>query len=253
MMPALFIGHGSPMNAITDNPYRQEWARLGRDLPRPEAILCVSAHWQTHGLALTDAPQPQTIHDFGGFPRTLNEFDYPVKGSPDLARHVAALLRLEAVALDGNRGLDHGAWSVLAPMYPLADIPVVQLSIDAGRSGLQHLELARKLAPLREEGVLVVGSGNIVHNLGFYDPRKREPYDWAARFDLRLKVLMRAGDFETIAEYEELGPDAELSIHGPEHFVPLLYVLGLKRPMDSLTFFNETVENSMSMTGVLVG
>lgn len=251
-MPAVFIGHGSPMNAIEDTPYRREWARLGRELPKPEAILCVSAHWETEGLAVTESQAPETIHDFGGFPKALQEFRYPAPGEPELARTVTALLRLEQVALDGQRGLDHGAWSVLAGMYPDANVPVVQLSLDRARTGAGHLALARKLAALREEGVLVVASGNIVHNLGFYDPRRREPYDWAARFDALIKRMIVAGDFEGIADYEAL-PDAALSIHGPEHYVPLLYTLGLKHPGEKVTFFNENVENSMSMTGVIVG
>jgi 4,5-DOPA dioxygenase extradiol len=252
-MPAVFVGHGSPMNAIEDTPYRREWERLGRELPRPEAILCVSAHWETEGLAVTASRAPETIHDFGGFPKALQEFEYPAPGDPELARTVVAQLRLEHVALDERRGLDHGAWSVLCGMYPKADVPVVQLSLDRARDGRGHLALARKLSALREEGVLIVGSGNIVHNLGFWDPRRREPYDWAARFDALIKKLIADGDYEAIADYENLGPDAEPSIHGPEHFVPLLYALGVRHPGERVSFFNERVENSMSMTGVHIG
>jgi 4,5-DOPA dioxygenase extradiol len=252
-MPAVFAGHGSPMNAIEDSPYRREWEKLGETIPRPKSILCVSAHWETEGVAVTASEKPETIHDFGGFPRELHEMEYPAPGSAALARRVAALLSPEPVLLDPLRGLDHGAWSVLAAMYPKADVPVVQLSLDATRSGPEHLALAGKLRPLRDEGTLVLATGNIVHNLGFYDPRRREPYDWAARFDAKVKALIGAGDLATLAEFDGLGPDAELAIPSPEHYLPLLYVLAQRKDGEKLAFFNERVENAMSMTSVIVG
>ncbi len=241
------------MNAIEDSAVRREWQALGARLPRPKAILCVSAHWETEGVAVTAAGKPETIHDFGGFPRELHEFTYPAPGSRALAECVAGFLAPEPVALDPRRGLDHGAWSVLAAMYPDAGIPVVQLSLDAARSGPEHFALARKLEPLRGEEVLVLATGNIVHNLGFYDPRRREPYDWAARFDAKVKALIAAGDFATLADLDGLGPDAELAIPSPEHYWPLLYILALRGKGEKLAFFNETVENAMSMTSVLIG
>lgn len=251
--PAVFAGHGSPMNALEDTSARRAWADLGSRLPKPKAILCVSAHWETEGVAVTASKKPETIHDFGGFPRALHEMLYPAPGSPALAGRVAELLKPEAAALDPRRGLDHGAWSVLVAMYPKADVPVVQLSLDATRSGPEHFELAKKLAPLRDENVLVLGSGNIVHNLGMYDPSRREPYEWAARFDAKVKALILAGDFATLAEYDALGPDAELAIPTPEHYLPLLYILALQRQGEKLAFFNEIVENAMAMTSVVVG
>jgi 4,5-DOPA dioxygenase extradiol len=252
-MPAVFAGHGSPMNAVEDTDVRRAWSALGARLPRPKAILCVSAHWETEGVAVTTGEKPGTIHDFRGFPKELHEMAYPAPGSPDLARKVAALLKPEAVALDEQRGLDHGAWSVLASMHPKADVPVVQLSLDSTRSGPEHAALAARLAPLREEGVLVLATGNIVHNLSFYDPRRSEPYDWAARFDKKVKALIEAEDLDTLADYDGLGPDTELAIPSPEHYLPLLYILALRRKGEKLSFFNEAVESSMSMTSVVVG
>ena len=252
-MPAVFAGHGSPMNAIEDSPYRRAWRKLGQTIPRPKAILCVSAHWETDGVAVTAAEKPETIHDFGGFPQELHEMTYPAPGSVALARRAAALLNPELVVLDPRRGIDHGAWSVLAALYPEADVPVVQLSLDMTREGSEHLALAMKLRPLRDEGVLVLATGNIVHNLGFYDPRRREPYDWAARFDAKVKALIQANDLATLAEYDALGPDAELAIPSPEHYLPLLYILAQRKNGEKLAFFNEGVENAMSMTSVIVG
>ncbi|MDD5304450.1 MAG: 4,5-DOPA dioxygenase extradiol [Elusimicrobia bacterium] len=253
LLPAVFAGHGSPMNAIEDSEVRREWAALGARLPRPKAILCVSAHWETEGVAVAASEKPETIHDFRGFPRELHEMIYPATGSPALAKRVVELLGPEPVALDPERGLDHGAWSVLAAMYPDAGIPVAQLGLDMTRSGPEHFELAKRLSPLRDEGVLVLGSGNIVHNLSFYDPRRREPYEWAARFDAKVKALIKAGDFSTLAEHDALGPDAELAIPTPEHYLPLLYILALRRKGEKPSFFNERVENAMAMTSVLIG
>lgn len=253
LLPAVFAGHGSPMNAIEDSAFRREWASLGERIPMPKAILCVSAHWETEGVAVTASEKPVTIHDFRGFPTELHEMVYPAKGSPALASRVAELLSPEPVTLDPKRGLDHGAWSVLAAMYPKADVPVVQLSLDRSRTGPEHLALARKLMPLRSEDVLVIATGNIVHNLGYYDPRRREPFEWAARFDAKVKALIMAGDFATLSDPNGLGPDAGLAIPSPEHYLPLLYILALRRDRENVAFFNEAVENAMAMTSVLVG
>lgn len=250
-MPAVFAGHGSPMNAIEDSPYRRGWQELAKRLPKPKAVLCVSAHWETDGASVTAAERPETIHDFGGFPRALHELVYAAHGSPALARRVKDLV--PEVRLDPRRGLDHGCWGVLYPMYPDASVPVVQLSLDRDLTGDGHLALARRLAPLRDEGVLVLGSGNVVHNLGYWSPRMREPYEWAARFDAKVKALVDEGDFASLADYDALGPDAELAISGPEHFLPLLYPLGLKAEGEKVSYFNDSVENSMSMRGVVVG
>ena len=252
-MPAVFVGHGNPMNAIEDSSFRREWTALGRRLPKPSSILCVSAHWETAGVAVTASESPETIHDFGGFPQALFDVRYPAPGSPALARRVASLLASENVRLDGKRGLDHGAWSVLAALYPAADVPVVQLSLDSSRPGADHYDLARRLAPLRQEGVLVLGTGNIVHNLGFYDPRRHEPYDWAKRFDAKVKKLISSRDHALLSDLKKLGPDAGLAVPTPEHYLPLLYVLALQRKEDTVSYFNEAVETSMSMTSIVIG
>lgn len=251
-MPVLFLGHGSPMNAIEDNAWRRSWQALGKGLPRPQSILCVSAHWETAGVGLTAHLQPETIHDFYGFPKALFDMRYPAPGSPALARRAQELLGPQAF-LDEQRGLDHGAWAVLEPMYPQADIPVVQLGLDTRRPGEWHYELAKKLAPLREEGVLIVGSGNIVHNLRlwrFHDPK---PYDWALRFDDVVAQRIRDRSHQDLLVWSRLGPDAMLSIPTPEHYLPLLYALALQAPGEAATFFNEDVWSSGSMRSVLIG
>lgn len=250
-MPAVFVGHGSPMNAIEDNEFNRAWRALAGRLPRPRAILCVSAHWETHGVAVAAAERPVTIYDFYGFPEALFAVRYPAPGDPALARRAAELLAPEPVRLDTEWGLDHGAWSVLRVMYPEADIPVVQLAIDSARPGPFHGDLARRLAPLRDEGVLVMGSGNIVHNLRFFRRDRPPPLDWALRFDEAVRERIRSGDDAALSRYEALGPDARLAVPTAEHFLPLLYVLALRRPGDRLSFFNEAVEGGISMTSVL--
>lgn len=251
-MPVLFLGHGSPMNAIEDNAWRRSWQALGKRLPRPEAILCVSAHWETEGAGLSSHPRPETIHDFYGFPKPLFDMRYPAPGSPELARRTQQLLGAQAW-LDGRRGLDHGAWAVLEPMYPAADIPIVQLGIDTRRTGDWHYQLARKLAPLREEGVLVVGSGNIVHNLRVFRYHEAKPYDWALRFDEEVAQRIRERSHDDLQSHARLGPDALLSIPTPEHYFPLLYALALQEPGETAAFFNEEVQSSISMRSVLIG
>lgn len=252
-MPVLFLGHGSPMNAIEDNAFRREWQALGRQLPRPRAILCVSAHWETRGVYISAAVRPDTIHDFYGFPKALFDVRYGAPGSPELAHRVAELLSASRVHLDPARGLDHGAWGVLGPMYPDADIPVVQLSLSSLQPGAWHYDLARALAPLRDEGVLVVGSGNIVHNLRLFRFNDPTPYDWALRFDEEVAERIADGHHEGLLGYETLGPDALLSIPTPEHYLPLLYVLALQADDEPVRFLNEQVLGSISMRSVVIG
>ena len=253
-LPAVFVGHGSPMNAIEDSAFRRGWAELGRALPRPEAILCVSAHWETQGVFLTGAEAPPTIHDFYGFPRELFAVRYPAAGQPELARRVASMLGGVAAAVDPARGLDHGCWSVLVAMYPAADVPVVQLSLDSRQPGSFHLALAKELRPLRDDGVLILGSGNLVHNLRLVDFGRDTGYDWAVRFDALVRERIAAGDHEALAAWDELGLDARLSIPTPEHYLPLLYVLGVQQPGDAVRLFNAaTVLGSISMTSVRIG
>ena len=251
-MPVLFLGHGSPMNAIEDNAYRRSWQALGKRLRRPRSILCISAHWETRGVYVTGSEQPDTIHDFNGFPRALFDVRYPAPGSPDLAHRVADLLAPVRVHVDANRGLDHGAWGVLQPMFPEADIPIVQLSLSVLQPGAWHYDLARQLEPLRDEGVLVVASGNIVHNLRLFKYKDEAPLDWALRFDEDVAEHIATGHHDGLLGYETLGSDALLAIPTPEHYLPLLYVLALQRDGDQASFFNDQVSSSISMRSVLI-
>lgn len=252
-MPVLFVGHGSPMNAIEDNGWRRGWAAAADQITLPRAILCISAHWETRGLALTAGEAPETIHDFGGFPQALFDVRYPAPGSPDLAARTRELLAPLPVRLDPARGLDHGAWSVLVAMYPNADVPVVQLSLDRDRGPREHYALAKALAPLRDEGVLIMGSGDIVHNLRAIDFRRPEPLNWAIRFNDTAKRLITAREHADLIDYHRLGPDAEAAINSAEHYLPLLYVLGLQGPDEPVSFFNDDVFAAISMTSVRVG
>ena len=255
-LPALFVGHGSPMNAIEANRYSDAWRQIGASTPRPGAVLAVSAHWYVADTAVTISTAPRTIHDFGGFPAELYQVQYPAPGDPQLARRVQDLLAPLDVSLDDSWGLDHGTWSVLRHLFPRADVPVVQLSIDATQPARFHFELGQALAPLRRENVLIVGSGNLVHNLRRYDWGRNgaAPYDWASRFEQQAKALILAGDFEPLIDYEGLGPDAALSIPTPEHFLPLLYVLGSKADDDVATFPVEGIEGgSVSMLALHLG
>ncbi|HRD28900.1 MAG TPA: 4,5-DOPA dioxygenase extradiol [Caulobacter sp.] len=253
-MPVLFLGHGSPMNAIEDNPWRRGWAELAARLPRPSAVLCVSAHWETHGAAAVSAAEwPATIHDFGGFPQALFDVQYRAPGDPALATRVAALLAPDPVVQHPTRGLDHGAWSVLAPMYPDADIPIVQLSLDRARSNAWHYHAGRRLAPLRDEGVLIVGSGDIVHNLRDVDFRSGATPPWAPRFNDTAKALIEAGDHGPLIDWPALGPDAAASINSAEHYLPLLYTLGAAGAGEPVSFFNDDVFAGISMTSVRWG
>jgi 4,5-DOPA dioxygenase extradiol len=255
-MPALFIGHGNPMNAIQQNAWTQSWTAIGKMLPRPKAILCVSAHWYLPATAVTAIERPRTIHDFGGFPPELHSVQYPAPGSPALAARAAQLLEPLDVAMDRSWGLDHGTWSVLMHVYPKADIPVVQLSIDEAKAASWHFETAEKLAPLRDEGVLIVGSGNLVHNLHTYSWGNRavEAYDWAERFEALARKTISRADFVRLVDYEALGRDAMLSVPTPDHYLPLLYVLAQHRPDDAVSFPVEGFDGgSISMLGIRLG
>lgn len=251
--PAVFFGHGNPMNAILQNGYTEAWRALGAALGKPRAVLLVSAHWFVPELAVTTSTSPRTIHDFGGFPPDLYEVQYPAAGDPGLALRIQELLAPLPVRLDYDWGLDHGSWAVLRHVYPAADVPVVQLSIDASQPAAFHFDLGRKLGPLRREGILVAGSGNIVHNLHAYAWGKhaRQPYDWATRFEATMRDALIAGDHRALVDYEALGLDADLSVPTPDHYLPLLYVIGTKQPEDSVTFPVEGVDGgSISMLSV---
>ncbi len=254
-MPAVFLGHGNPMNAISKNVYTEAWAAIGRSIPRPKAVLSVSAHWYITATAVTVHPAPRTIHDFGGFPPELYRVEYPAPGSPELAQRVMGVLAPVPVGLDESRGLDHGTWSVLRHMYPEADIPVVQLSIDESQPPQFHYEIGKRLVPLREEGVLIIGSGNIVHNLGLYAwGDEAPPFDWAVRFEKRARELMIEGEDAPLVGYDRLGRDAHLSIPSPDHFLPLLYVLGLRGANERAHFPVEGIDGgSISMLAVQIG
>lgn len=249
-MPVLFIGHGSPMNTIEQNTWSNAWRILGAALPRPRAILCVSAHWETQGPALTGTAAPETIHDFYGFPQALFDVRYPAPGDPALAREIASLLGDEAT-VDPVRGLDHGAWSVLLPMFPNADVPVLQLGLDTARDGAWHYALARRLAPLRDAGVLILGSGNIVHNLRLHDMRATAAHAWATRFRDTVEARMREGDHAALADWPSL-PDARNAVPTPEHYLPLLYALANGRDGDKVTVFNDDVRGAIAMTSLLI-
>jgi 4,5-DOPA dioxygenase extradiol len=252
-MPVLFAGHGNPMNAIERNDFYRSWSDLGRRLPKPKAVLCISAHWETRGVYVTATEKPETIHDFYGFPKALFDVQYPAPGDPRLARRVVDLAPTLKVRLDPGRGLDHGAWSVLLAMYPAADIPVVQLSLDTGQPGTFHYALARELAPLRDEGVLILGSGNMVHNLrlfSFHDPR---PLPWAEECDETLRRRILAREHGSLMDYDTLGANARLAIPTPEHYYPLLYPLAMQELDEPAGFFNQRVVSAISMTSVLIG
>jgi 4,5-DOPA dioxygenase extradiol len=255
-MPAVFFGHGNPMNALQSNEWTEGWAAVGESIPRPKAILCVSAHWYLPATLVTAQERPRTIHDFGGFPRELYEVEYPAPGMPRLAERVRELLAPVPVGPDHRWGLDHGTWSVLRHVFPGADVPVVQLGIDETQPAEFHYELAKRLAPLRDEGVLVMGSGNLVHNLHAYAWGRHPtgPYDWAVRFEERARVLIQAGEHRPLVNYETLGRDARLCVPTPEHYLPLLYVLALREEGEGVSFPVEGVDGgSVSMLSVKIG
>jgi 4,5-DOPA dioxygenase extradiol len=254
-LPVLFLGHGSPMIALETNDTTRTWAAMGEAIGKPKAILCISAHWLTKGVAVTAMPAPRTIHDFGAsFPQTLFDVQYPAPGSPELAARVKTLLSPEPVALDQNAwGLDHGTWSVLSKAYPDADVPVVQLSMDASKPPEWHFDLAKRLAPLRDEGVLIIGTGNIVHNLPAmnWGARDCEPYDWSQRFNDYIKQAIVDDAPKRAVDFAAQGQDAAKSVPTPDHYWPLLYVLGARLPGDQPTFAPDHIEHgSLSMTSI---
>ena len=252
-MPVLFVGHGSPMNAIEDNEFSLAWITAGKALPLTKSILCISAHWETTGTQVTAMETPPTIHDFHGFPPELYALRYPAPGSPELARRVRDLVGMDAIAPDLSWGLDHGTWSVLSRLFPKADVPVIQLSLDVTINTQAHYDMGRKLQPLRDEEVLIVGSGNIVHNLGMID-FEGTAYDWAAEFDAKVKQWILDDTHEPIIQYEKQGREVELAINSGEHFKPLLYVLGAKETGEPVSFFTEKVwGGSLSMRSVRIG
>lgn len=256
--PVLFIGHGSPMNGIEDNEFSQTWRKKGQEITRPKAVLVVSAHWLTRGTFVTAMEEPKTIHDFGGFPQALFDVQYPAKGDPGLAKETAKLITTTNVDLDHNWGLDHGTWTVVRHMYPDADIPVLQLSIDYGREPEYHYNLAKEIATLRKKGVLIIGSGNMVHNLRMIDWRRlNEPnfgFDWAVEMNTVFKEKIGNGDHKALIDYEKLNKAAKLAIPTPDHYYPLLYTLGLQDSNDEISFFNDRlVGGSLNMTSVKIG
>jgi 4,5-DOPA dioxygenase extradiol len=251
MFPAIFFGHGNPMNAIEDNVYSRTWAELGRTLPKPKAILCVSAHWYLPATLVTAVERPRTIHDFGGFPRPLYEVQYPAPGDLGLCKRMQ---ELTGAQLDDQWGLDHGTWSVLVHVFPNADVPVVQLSIDETQPAEAHYELGRKLSALRDEEILVIGSGNLVHNLHTFSwgGHPVEPFDWAVRFETNARDWILSGDHAPLVGYEALGRDAMLSAPTPDHYLPLLYILGASRSDDQVSFPVDGVDGgSVSMLSVM--
>jgi 4,5-DOPA dioxygenase extradiol len=251
-MPVLFMGHGSPMNAIEDNEFSHAWQEAARQIPKPKAILCISAHWETRGSQVTAMEAPRTIHDFYGFPRPLFEKQYPTPGSPELAARIVELVGESKVLPDQSWGLDHGTWSVLCRMYPQADVPVVQLSLDRNLDAAGHYALSQQLSQLRQEGVLIVGSGNIVHNLRMM-VWEDKAFDWATEYDAKVKQWILEDDHEAIIHYEKYGKAAMLSVNSAEHYLPLLYVLGLKEKDEPVSFFADKIwGGSISMRCVRI-
>jgi len=254
-MPVLFIGHGNPMNAITENEFHRKWQELGKTLPRPQAILSISAHWVTEGTKVATTGHPETIHDFGGFPKKLFEQQYPAKGSPEMAKLAQELITATHVQGDNSWGLDHGTWSVLLPMYPMADIPVFQLSLDYGKPASYHYETGKQLNKLRDKGVLIIGSGNLVHNLYKVDWNGgNKVYDWAQEFDAKFTEWMNKGDHSSILNYQkELGNVAEMAHPTNEHLLPLFYILGLQQKGEKVSFFNDKFDMaSVSMRSLVI-
>ena len=254
-MPVLFLGHGSPMNAIEENPFVEGFRTLGNALPKPKAIICISAHWETSGTYVTAMKQPKTIHDFGGFPKPLYEIQYPAPGSPELALETKKIIHKTEVGLDDHWGLDHGSWTVIRHMYPNADIPVIQMSLDRTKPAEYHYELAKELSVLRRKGILIIGSGNMVHNLRMvaWDKLDGEAYayDWAREANEKMKSYILDGDFKSLVNYKTQGRAFELSIPTPEHYLPLLYALALKEQEDATSLFNDqALGGSLSMTSV---
>lgn len=254
-MPVIFFGHGSPMNTLARNRYTEAWRKLGAGVPRPTAILAISAHWLTRGTAVTAMDKPRTIHDFGGFPQALFDMQYAAPGDPGLAARVRDLLAPVEVQLDHSWGLDHGSWSVLAHAFPDADIPVVQLSIDGTKPAPFHYAIGQRLAPLRNEGVLIVGSGNVVHNLMLMQRVEGAPaYAWAQRFNEAVRAALAQGQHQALIDFDRMGEDARLSVPTPEHFLPLLYIAGLQAGDESMEIAVDGYEaGSLGMLSTVAG
>jgi 4,5-DOPA dioxygenase extradiol len=257
-MPVLFVGHGSPMYVIEDNEFTQTWQKLGEILPTPKAIICISAHWETRGTQVTAMSMPQTIHDFGGFPRELYEIQYPAPGDPELAKEAINVITGSAVQADQRWGLDHGAWSVLRRMYPKAEIPVIQMSLDYNKLPKEHYELAKELVSFRDKGVLIIGSGNMVHNLHkvAWDKPDSEDYgfDWALEANGIFKKLILENKHKELIDFKKLGNSVQLSVPTPDHYLPLLYALALKNENEEISFFNDkAVMGSLTMTSLKIG
>jgi 4,5-DOPA dioxygenase extradiol len=258
LMPVLFIGHGSPMNGIRDNEFSQRWKAMAKEIPAPSAVLVVSAHWFSKGTRITAMDFPKTIHDFGGFPQELFDVQYKAPGNPALATETASLLHSAHVELDHDWGLDHGTWTIVRHMYPEANIPVLQLSIDYTKGPQYHFDLSKELYALRKKGVLIIGSGNMVHNLRMVAWDKMDAgeygYDWAIQMNDTFKNLITSGDYKPLINYESLGREAMLAIPTPEHYLPLMYTLGLKGSKDAVSIFNDkAVAGSLTMTSVKIG
>jgi 4,5-DOPA dioxygenase extradiol len=254
-MPVLFVGHGSPMNGIESNEFSDYWVELGKKIPRPEAVVCISAHWLTHGTFVTAMQHPKTIHDFGGFPKKLYEVNYSAPGNPSLAGDISELVKTTSVLIDHEWGLDHGCWTVVRRMYPDADIPVIQLSIDFYKPAVYHYKLAKELSVLRNKGILILGSGNMVHNLRMIDWQNMNAvnygFDWAQEINETFKSKIRCNDHKALIDYQNLGNAAKLAIPTPDHYFPLIYALGLQDKNDCVEFFNDKyVAGSLSMTSV---
>lgn len=243
-MPILFLGHGNPMNAIEENEFVNGFREIGAEIPKPDVILCISAHWETRGTFVTAMEKPRTIHDFGGFPRELYEIEYPAPGSPELANDIIESVTKVKIEPDYQWGLDHGAWSVIKHLYPDASVPVVQLSLDYTKSAEYHYQLAQELSPLREKGVLIIGSGNMIHNLRLaaWDKLNDQfAYDWAIEADTRMKKFMQGENHQELIDYTAQGESFRLAIPTPEHYLPLLYILALKEKQESITIFNDKI------------
>lgn len=254
VMPAIFFGHGSPGNILEDNPATQMWTRLGEELGTPKGIICISAHWYTQGVGVTAGEAPKTIHDFGGFPPAMYEMQYPAPGCHELAQKLVDILSDEKAVLDDSWGFDHGTWCVLKKVFPKANVPVVQLSMHRSQDPVFHYQVGKKLLQLRQQGYLIIGSGNIVHNLSVMEWRGRnKTYDWAKRFGDAIRTAITNDDNDTIINYQKLGTDAQNAVPSPDHFLPLLYVLGARHPQDTVRFESNYVEfGSLDMTTVIL-
>jgi 4,5-DOPA dioxygenase extradiol len=256
-MPVLFLGHGSPMNAIEENEFTEGWKSIGKTIPKPAAVLCISAHWETRGTFVTSMEKPKTIHDFGGFPEELYEVQYPAPGNPDLAMEIKNLVTNTQIGLDEKWGLDHGCWSVVRHLYPNANIPVIQMSMDYYMSAQQHYDLANELAIFRNKGILIIGSGNMVHNLGLVDWNKLNDtygFEWAIEANEKMKKYILSSDHEQLINYRSQGRAFDLAIPTPDHYLPLLYTMALQDKEDTVYIFNDKpVGGSLTMTSVRIG